>query len=201
MTTLVLVRPHGIQHEIGLTLRPKHSRLQQEQHLKFFCLKQIDEKSYITNQQAKKTIGAQIFSFVILKNPQPTHDHFELRISQGGHFPTSGKAMSVAAAGDIYTNETGEIKKITDQSGTFYIPNTDPALAQKKASALRAMKTLGLPIELFKPFSVGNTLTFSSRLRQVRPFLLTPTAHQDTAARPLEDECRHARPGSFLAQQ
>jgi len=200
MTTLVLARPHDIQHEIGLTQRPKHSRLQQEQHLKFFYLKQIGDKNYITNQQGEKIIKAEVFAFVILKKPQPTHDHFELRISQGGHFPTSGKALSVAAAGDIYTDETGEIKKITDQSGTFYIPNTDPALAQKKASALKAMTTLGLPTELFKPFSVGNALTFSPRLSQVRPFL-APTAPQGTAAKPLAGEYHRSRPGSFLVQQ
>ena len=79
-------------------------------------------------------------------------------------------------------------------------PNIDPVLAQKKASALKAMATLGLPTELFVPFSVGNALTFSPRLSQVRPFL-APTVPQGTVAKPLEDEYRHSRPGSFLIQQ
>lgn len=194
MTIAVLAKPHNIQHEIGLINRPNNSRLQQEQFLKFFFLKQMGEKYYISNHQGEIITGSQVFSFVILRLlqeiPNQNNDHFQLRISQGGHFPISGKAESVAAAGDIYINNQGEIEKITDQSGSFYTPITDPDFALKRKSALQAMELLGLPTNLFVPFSANTALTFSSCLKQAHPFL-SPVSHQDTAAKPLEHE--HSR--------
>jgi len=180
MKTVVLRKlAHGIKYEIPLVLEPTLSRLQQ-QHLKFFHLKNQGKECVITDQRGEVIKGPQIFSFVILRNPTPkrpyhfiqnppsltTHDRFELRISQGNHFPTSGQAKSVVAAGDIYTNE-GVITKVTDQSGTFYTPTTDPTASHKKAAALAAISAFGLPTSLFVPFSTPGPLLFSKGPTQI----------------------------------
>jgi hypothetical protein len=176
MRTVVLQKSdHDIKHEIPLVLEPTISRFQQ-QYLKFFHLTHQGKECIITNQKGAVIKDSQVFSFVILRNPKPkrsyhfiensysptTHDRFELRISQGGHFPTSGNAKSVVAAGDIHTNDKGVIIKITDQSGTFYTPTTDPKASCKKATALKAMSILGLPRALFVPFSAPSPLLFGS---------------------------------------
>jgi hypothetical protein len=90
-----------------------------------------------------------VYSFVILKT-----DHgLELWLGSSNHYFVSNRAARVKAAGDIYFLD-GKIIKITDQSGGYNIPTTDPQAQFKRTSARIAMQAMRLPMEKFQPFII-----------------------------------------------
>ncbi len=164
--------------EIELRVRPESSRLSAcAEYLKFYQLIKRDGKSYIVNSDGKSPVFETPkcdFQFVILRESQiqDHNDCLRLIISKGPHETIAKQAKSAVAAGDIMTVRDAigncEVVKITDQSGSYYIPNTDPQVFQKQHSARSAMKTVGLPMDKFQPFGTPSALVFSTTLRDMR---------------------------------
>ncbi len=188
MTTKFTKKPDAVVHAIPLRLKPKASPLQ-AQNLKFYTLKSQNGIFYLTDSAgeiAAQNAESAEFQFVVLKHQTEHGDYLELRISQGNHWYIAGgdaldeNNMAVMAAGDLHLS-FGKIKKITDQSGGFYIPNTEPDASQKKLSALHAMKAVGLPLDRFQPFVQDDkALMFSTALQFQK--LVASTCSRETLA-------------------
>jgi len=142
---------------------------------------------------------ATIYPFVILEK-----DHgLELRLGLGNHFCVAEHSRWVKAAGDIHllsSPQNGEkisddnevdILRVTDQSFSYHIRDTDPKIiSQKKESAYAAIHAVGLPMDKFEPFKPKEAvkpkeLIFSTRLH--------PKRNTDLAKRSMIEEFSNSR--------
>ena len=162
--------------EIELRVRPENTGIAARfDLLKFYQIRKNYNDGYtaILDQHGntpvvESTNGKCDFQFIIQRHKE----FLKLSISKGSHGTIANKANSVVAAGDIFahydTNHNLVIDKITDQSGSYYIPNTDPHFFQKQHSAKAAMRACGLPTEKFVPFGTPAALVFSTTMRDAK---------------------------------
>jgi hypothetical protein len=131
-----------------------------------------NDRYYLQSSTGEIIEGSNIlgvYAFVILK----IENRLELRLGNTNHIFVADRANTVIAAGDIYFAENGKIIKITDQSGGYKVPLTDPHIQKKHKSARLAMQIVGLPMELFQPF----ILDLQAKRPQAILFSAGPRSH------------------------
>lgn len=149
---------------------PKPSRLQESAPY-YVLQKTADNTHYIINPDEERLCGT--FNFLILKRASESGslDTLELYISKKSHgfiaMEQVATNATVVSAGEIQTDSHGKITRMSDQSGNYYVPNTEPDFKERRASAKKAMDAFGLPMHLFQHFN-KEWLTFSTLALKTR---------------------------------